>query len=55
MSIPNDRQPQRRPIHPGEVLREDFMSDYDLSVSGLASALGVSHQSVTSLFASVAP
>ena len=49
MSIPNDGQLQRRPIHPGEILREDFMPDYDLSVSGLASALGVSRQSVNEL------
>jgi addiction module HigA family antidote len=49
MSIPNDRQLQRRPIHPGEILREDFMPDYDLSVSGLASALGVSRQSMNEL------
>ena len=49
MSIPNNRQLQRRPIHPGEILREDFMPDYDLSVSGLASALGVSRQSVNEL------
>ena len=49
MSIPNNRPLKRRPIHPGEVLREDFMSDYGLSVSGLASALGVSRQSVNEL------
>ena len=49
MSIPNTRPLQRRPIHPGEVLREDFMPDYGLSVSGLASALGVSRQSVNEL------
>lgn len=49
MSIPNTRPLQRRPIHPGEILREDFMPDYDLSVSGLASALGVSRQSVNEL------
>jgi antitoxin HigA-1 len=49
MSIPNNRQLQRRPIHPGEILREDFMPDYDLSVSGLASAIGVSRQSVNEL------
>jgi len=49
MSIPNDRPLQRRPIHPGEILREDFMPDYDLSVSALASALGVSRQSVNEL------
>jgi hypothetical protein len=46
MSIPNNRQLQRRPIHPGEILREDFMPDYDLSGSGLASAIGVSRHSV---------
>jgi addiction module HigA family antidote len=49
MSIPNDRPLQRRPIHPGEILREDFLPDYDLSVSGLASAIGVSRQSVNEL------
>jgi len=49
MSIPNDRPLERRPVHPGEILREDFMTDYNLSVSGLASALGVSRQSVNEL------
>ena len=49
MSIPNTRPLQRRPIHPGEILREDFLPDYDLTVSGLASALGVSRQSVNEL------
>jgi addiction module HigA family antidote len=49
MSIPNTRQLQRRPVHPGEILREDFMPDYGLTVSGLASALGVSRQSVNEL------
>jgi addiction module HigA family antidote len=49
MSIPSSRPLQRRPIHPGEILREDFMPDYSLSVSGLASALGVSRQSVNEL------
>lgn len=49
MSIPNDRSLQRRPVHPGEILREDFMPDYELTVSGLASALGVSRQSVNEL------
>jgi addiction module HigA family antidote len=36
-------------VHPGEILREDFMPDYELTVSGLASALGVSRQSVNEL------
>ncbi len=49
MSIPNTSPLQRRPIHPGEILREDFMPDYGLSVSGLASALSVSRQSVNEL------
>lgn len=34
------------PTHPGEMLREDFMPDYRLTVAGLASALGVSRQTV---------
>ena len=49
MSIPNTRQMRRRPIHPGEMLREDFMPDYDLTVAGLAEAAGVSRQSVNEL------
>jgi antitoxin component HigA of HigAB toxin-antitoxin module len=46
MSIANDNQLKRRPVHPGEILREDFMPDYGLTVSALAVALGVSRQSV---------
>jgi addiction module HigA family antidote len=46
MSVPNTRKLKRRPTHPGEILREDFMPDYELSVSGLAACLGVSRQTV---------
>ena len=49
MSIPNSRPLERRPIHPGEIVREDFMPDYGLTVSTLASALGVSRQSINEL------
>jgi addiction module HigA family antidote len=49
MSIANDSQLERRPVHPGEILREDFMPDFRLTVSGLADALGVSRQSVNEL------
>jgi len=49
MSIPNTTQRQVRPTHPGEMLREDFMPDYGLTVSGLADALGVSRQTVNEL------
>ena len=40
---------KRRPSHPGEMLREDFMPDYELNVSALAKALGVSRQSINEL------
>jgi antitoxin HigA-1 len=30
-----------RPIHPGEILREDFLPDYNLSAGALAKAIGV--------------
>ncbi len=38
-----------KPTHPGEMLREDFMPDYDLTVAGLARQLGVSRQTVNEL------
>ncbi len=40
---------KRRPTHPGEMLREDFLPDYELTVNGLAEAIGVSRQSVNEL------
>jgi addiction module HigA family antidote len=40
---------KRRPTHPGEMLREDFLPDYGLTVSKLAEGLGVSRQSVNEL------
>lgn len=49
MSIASTGAKQVRPIHPGETLREDFMTDYGLSVAGLADALGVSRQTVNEL------
>lgn len=49
MSIANTRVMKRRPTHPGEMLREDFMPDYALTVAGLAEALGVSRQSINEL------
>jgi len=48
MSIRN-RGIKRRPTHPGEMLRDDFLPDYDLSVTELAEAVGVSRQSVNEL------
>ena len=49
MSIPNTTRMERRPTHPGEMLREDFLPDYDLTASSLAEAIGVSRQSVNEL------
>lgn len=49
MSIQNTSAMQRRPTHPGEMLREDFLPDYGLTISGMANALGVSRQSVNEL------
>jgi addiction module HigA family antidote len=49
MSIPNDQRRQIAPKHPGEMLREDFMVDYGLTVSQLAAALCVSRQSINEL------
>jgi len=40
---------QRRPTHPGEILHEDFMPDYGLTVTTLADAVGVSRQSINEL------
>ena len=49
MSIPNTGQRKIRPTHPGAMLREDFLPDYALTVSGLAEALGVSRQTMNEL------
>jgi addiction module HigA family antidote len=49
MSIPNTTPMKRRPTHPGEILREDFLPDFGLTVSTLAEALCVSRQSVNEL------
>jgi len=49
MSIPNSGKIIRRPTHPGEILREDFVPDYKLTAAGLAKALGVSRQTVNEL------
>ena len=39
----------RRPTHPGEMLREEFMPDFGLSVAQLAAKIGVSRQTVNDL------
>jgi addiction module HigA family antidote len=49
MSIANNVGLLRKPTHPGEMIREDFIPDYGLTPSKLAAALGVSRQSVNEL------
>ena len=49
MRIPNTGQRKIRPVHPGEMLREDFLADYGLTISGLARASGVSRQTINEL------
>ena len=49
MTIPNTGKMRRRPTHPGEMLREDFLPDFGLTVASLAESLGVSRQTVNEL------
>ncbi len=49
MNIPNKRERKVRPTHPGVMLREDFLPEYSLTISGFAKALRVSRQTVNEL------
>jgi addiction module HigA family antidote len=49
MSYTNDQARAIRPIHPGEMLREDFMPDFKLTTASLAASLGVSRQTINEL------
>ncbi len=49
MSFENTGKRTVRPTHPGEMLREDFLPDYNLTASSLARAIGVSRQTVNEL------
>ena len=47
--------PARVPTHPGAILREDVLPALDMSVSGVAKALGVSRQQLHRILAETAP
>ena len=49
MTISNTTKREIPPTHPGEMLREDFMPDFNLSTTSMATALGVSRQTVNEL------
>jgi len=49
MAIANTKKRKIPPTHPGEMLREDFMPDFDLNATLLAKALGVPRQTINEL------
>lgn len=49
MAIPNTTKRELPPTHPGEMLKEDFMPDFDLNATLLAKALGVSRQTINEI------
>jgi len=49
MAIPNSTKRELPPTHPGEMLREDFVPDFNLSTTSLATALGVSRQTINEI------
>ena len=49
MSITNTETRKIKPTHPREMLREDFLPDYEMTTKRLAEKLGVSRQTVNEL------
>jgi addiction module HigA family antidote len=49
MAIPNPIKREISPTHPGEMLREDFMPDFNLNATSMATSLGVSRQTINEL------
>lgn len=43
------RKRKRPPVHPGKILKEDYMEPLSLPVSGLAASLGVSRKTVSKI------
>jgi addiction module HigA family antidote len=48
MNTPAEKR-RIKPTHPGEMLREDFLPEFNLTATQMAEALGVSHQTVNEL------
>jgi len=49
MTIKSSTSRKIKPTHPGEMLREDFMTDFRLTTTTLAKALYVSRQTTNEL------
>jgi len=46
---------ERRPTHPGAILREDTLPELNLSADELADAIGISRQNFTEILSEHAP
>lgn len=46
-----NQRPNRRPTHPGEVLREDVLPAMHSSITGFAKRTGMSRQSIHAILA----
>ena len=49
MTAANRTKRKISPSHPGEMLREDFMPDFELNAASMATALGVSRQTINEI------
>jgi addiction module HigA family antidote len=49
MAIANTKRREVPPTHPGEMIREDFMPDFNLNATSMAASLGVSRQTINEL------
>jgi antitoxin HigA-1 len=49
MSTHNKAKREIPPTHPGEMLKEDFMLDFGLNATSMATALGVSRQTINEI------
>jgi len=49
MAISNTNKRKVPPTHPGEMLRDDFMPDFNLNATSMAAALSVSRQTINEL------
>jgi len=51
MSIPRDRTHPGFPVHPGSILREDFLAPIGLNANALANSLNVSPKRISEIVA----
>ena len=49
MAIANTKKREIPPTHPGKMIRKDFMPDFNLNATSMATALGVSRQTIIAI------